>query len=313
MQNKINNNASASNISDKDNTSATISKKLRFDNSLLKAVEFDDLITNERMSKVNENDNEDIYLETSPNYEANALITDISPMINLKNSSKDNLGSNININLSNSMHYNEDIAQTKHNPGYINTHRNFYMNLNKNSPFKTKQKNISAENRYDTNSSNYNPLRTTAHFKMNLVKKANANVNVNAKKLNLSSTNKNNPKAEEKKDKTKSVNKKKPQNLSSEQSESKTNRSATPVRGKGSAAKPSERLNHLYSQGRQKEEKIKKLQMEKEQNNLENELKGCTFKPKINNGFRPEKVVTSRKDRSIYERQLIWNNKKVEK
>jgi hypothetical protein len=71
----------------------------------------------------------------------------------------------------------------------------------------------------------------------------------------------------------------------------------------------------MYSKGREKEEKIKKLQTEKLEQMKKKELENCTFKPKINYEFNlaKESVLTDRKKMTIYERQILWNDKKSKK
>jgi hypothetical protein len=74
------------------------------------------------------------------------------------------------------------------------------------------------------------------------------------------------------------------------------------------------RLNSLYKKGKEKEEKLKKQGKEAEDKRKANELEACTFKPKINNNFNPvQKTILNARQIPMYERQQMWNNKKIEK
>lgn len=75
------------------------------------------------------------------------------------------------------------------------------------------------------------------------------------------------------------------------------------------------RLSSLYKHGKENEDKIQIQKDEKEKIKKEKELEGCTFKHKINSNYTPIKknILNSRNEMTLYERQQLWNNKKIEK
>lgn len=77
--------------SDKENNSTNISKKLRFDVSLFKGVEFDDLVLDEKNPEDNYGND---YIDSAPNFESQILISEI----NIKDNACSNICLNTTIN-----------------------------------------------------------------------------------------------------------------------------------------------------------------------------------------------------------------------
>ena len=71
------------------------------------------------------------------------------------------------------------------------------------------------------------------------------------------------------------------------------------------------RIDSLYQIGLEKKKKIEMLEKESHESQIKNEIKECTFKPKLNTKYKPSKVGNS--NTPIYERQQLWQNQKIEK
>jgi len=72
------------------------------------------------------------------------------------------------------------------------------------------------------------------------------------------------------------------------------------------------RLEMIYKKGLEKHEKIRKLREEQTIKKQQDEIAGCTFKPKLNKTVILDNIY-NQKEISLHERNKMWNDKKLEK
>ena len=68
----------------------------------------------------------------------------------------------------------------------------------------------------------------------------------------------------------------------------------------------------IYKKGLEKNEKIRRLREEQTIKKQQDEIAGCTFKPKLNKTVILDNVY-NQKEISLHVRNKLWNDKKIEK
>jgi hypothetical protein len=323
----------------KEDFSLSLSKKIKYDNSLSKIVDFDDLIASGKIKNESEFTNLNMdYLESQtynncivsePNVSIVKKVSDKSigqisvnitqPSTSIKDSNSNNKkpeiyvikkigngNNNVKEKISNKNTISDKIQPRSNikvasvSPGKnMNKVSVGISNMRSNTitPSKTNKRNISVEDNKRKIKSAIKP-----NLKTNLIV---TNKNSDKKENSIQSSFLNNKKSNSTKINNKPDVKK--------ETSMKTNRNNNSVTPKSKSSGLS-RLNSLYRKGKEKDEKIKKQGKEAEEIRKANELNACTFKPKINNNFNSaQKTVVTSRQIPMYERQQMWNNKKIEK